>query len=446
MTTWWHNDIGAHPDFGGDFDAALRAITARAIILPAELDRYFPPVDAEYEARGMPNAECRPIPGVVGPHGAGRAGVAAVHRRGAARAAGFFPSPFIHRSHLFGITSSVTRVRRRQFTLWMADVLQAGVPPYRAVGRCARDTAGQQDWDEQFVEAIQTCRGLLFLMSADSVRLRSGCKNVGLGAQVQETRHPVALAPRCRCRSGWRSRQYLDCSDGITPGWRGYVSTSLGEQARQRDARAAVSSRRRRARAVPGAETAQRSADRAGDPAPASQSTERRVVQDSPAAHRCAAPHRHGSSASDTERPPRNPMAGVVRQSAAAHHAGVLPGSAPRDRADRDVPARRRSAAALRDRAGGVGKTAMVCRLLKALEPGGCSMARGELQVDGIVYLARSARTRSTSSNLSPISAGAPARRAAALLPRYRDRTAPDALMRAALEAFPDRPNGAAAG
>ena len=62
MATWWHNDIGAHPDFGGDFDAALRAITARAIILPAELDRYFPPVDAEYEARADANAECRPIP------------------------------------------------------------------------------------------------------------------------------------------------------------------------------------------------------------------------------------------------------------------------------------------------------------------------------------------------------------------------------------------------
>ena len=66
LTTWWHNDIGAHPDFGGDFDAALRAITPRAIILPAELDRYFPPIDCEYEARGMPNAECRPIPGVWG--------------------------------------------------------------------------------------------------------------------------------------------------------------------------------------------------------------------------------------------------------------------------------------------------------------------------------------------------------------------------------------------
>ena len=62
LATWWHNDIGDHESFAGSFEAALAAISARAIILPAELDRYFPPVDAEYEARHMPNAECRAIP------------------------------------------------------------------------------------------------------------------------------------------------------------------------------------------------------------------------------------------------------------------------------------------------------------------------------------------------------------------------------------------------
>jgi homoserine O-acetyltransferase/O-succinyltransferase len=62
MATWWHHDIGDQASFAGNFEAALDAISARAIILPAELDRYFPPVDAEYEARHMTNAECRAIP------------------------------------------------------------------------------------------------------------------------------------------------------------------------------------------------------------------------------------------------------------------------------------------------------------------------------------------------------------------------------------------------
>jgi homoserine O-acetyltransferase len=31
MWTWWHNDLGDHPRFGGDFDAALASIRARTI-------------------------------------------------------------------------------------------------------------------------------------------------------------------------------------------------------------------------------------------------------------------------------------------------------------------------------------------------------------------------------------------------------------------------------
>lgn len=66
LWTWWTNDLGDHPDFAGDFDAALGAIRARTIILNAETDRYFPPIDSEYEASRIPNAELRPIPTVWG--------------------------------------------------------------------------------------------------------------------------------------------------------------------------------------------------------------------------------------------------------------------------------------------------------------------------------------------------------------------------------------------
>jgi homoserine O-acetyltransferase/O-succinyltransferase len=62
MWTWWYNDLGDHERFGGDFEAALGAISARTIILNAETDRYFPPVDSDYEASRIPNGESRPIP------------------------------------------------------------------------------------------------------------------------------------------------------------------------------------------------------------------------------------------------------------------------------------------------------------------------------------------------------------------------------------------------
>ena len=69
MWTWIHNDLGDHPKFDGNddnFDRALKAISARTIILPSETDSYFPPVDSEYEATQIPEAECRPIPSIWG--------------------------------------------------------------------------------------------------------------------------------------------------------------------------------------------------------------------------------------------------------------------------------------------------------------------------------------------------------------------------------------------
>lgn len=71
--TWQHADVGATPGFDGDFERALGAITARALIMPCETDLYFPPEDNAYEARHIPGAEFRPIPSIWG-HVAGGGG------------------------------------------------------------------------------------------------------------------------------------------------------------------------------------------------------------------------------------------------------------------------------------------------------------------------------------------------------------------------------------
>jgi homoserine O-acetyltransferase len=63
-STWLHNYISAHSRFGGDFEKALASIKARAILVPSVTDTYFPPLDNEYEAKLMPNAELRSIPTV----------------------------------------------------------------------------------------------------------------------------------------------------------------------------------------------------------------------------------------------------------------------------------------------------------------------------------------------------------------------------------------------
>jgi homoserine O-acetyltransferase len=66
LKTWHDGDIGDCEPYAGDFDRALGAIKARTIIMPCEYDRYFPPVDSEYEASRIPGAKCRTIPSIWG--------------------------------------------------------------------------------------------------------------------------------------------------------------------------------------------------------------------------------------------------------------------------------------------------------------------------------------------------------------------------------------------
>ena len=66
LWTWQHADISANERYNGDFAAALRAITARAIVMPGETDLYFRVRDNELEVAQMPNAKLRPIPSIWG--------------------------------------------------------------------------------------------------------------------------------------------------------------------------------------------------------------------------------------------------------------------------------------------------------------------------------------------------------------------------------------------
>jgi homoserine O-acetyltransferase/O-succinyltransferase len=66
LWTWQNGDIGSTPGLDSNFEKALAAIKAKAIVMPAEMDLYFPPEDNENEVKFMPNAELRVIPSVYG--------------------------------------------------------------------------------------------------------------------------------------------------------------------------------------------------------------------------------------------------------------------------------------------------------------------------------------------------------------------------------------------
>ena len=60
LHTWQLGDISVNERYRGDFERALGAIRARAILVPCTTDLYFPPEDNAFEVEHMPNAALRP--------------------------------------------------------------------------------------------------------------------------------------------------------------------------------------------------------------------------------------------------------------------------------------------------------------------------------------------------------------------------------------------------
>jgi len=70
LRCWNAGDISGNPTFGGDLQAALRAITARVMLIPGATDLYFRVADNEAELPHLRQAVLRPIPSIWG-HRAG---------------------------------------------------------------------------------------------------------------------------------------------------------------------------------------------------------------------------------------------------------------------------------------------------------------------------------------------------------------------------------------
>ncbi|MCG7507726.1 alpha/beta fold hydrolase [Mesorhizobium retamae] len=73
LWTWQNGDISDNELYKGDFKKALKAIKAKAFVMPSRTDLYFPPEDSEFEVANMPNAEFVPYESVWG-HFAGGPG------------------------------------------------------------------------------------------------------------------------------------------------------------------------------------------------------------------------------------------------------------------------------------------------------------------------------------------------------------------------------------
>lgn len=336
---------------------------------------------------------------------------------------------------------SYSRIDGAEIARRLADQLVAG-PPSHAAWLDVRDIQPGTDWDEQIRDAIQGCRGLLFLMTSDSVRDGSGCKYEWVWAlKYKKPVIPVRIEGAAELPFRLSSREYIDFSGGFDQGLarlRSYLD-SVGSprwvlqelrdqltEAERELPRADPSQRPRVEEDI--RDLGERIADQqrlVADPTGATRRTEERIA-----------------AGMEQERHPERPAFAPAR----AKFVNPAPVIAPGYFQDRHVESDLIGDFLRADDErimtvvgrGGVGKTAMVCRLLKALEGGRLPDDLGELEVDGIVYLSPAGEHPLNFPNLfTDLCRMLPGEVSDRLLLRYRDpQQTPAALMRALLDSF----------
>ena len=70
IDTWLHCDVSNNSTYQGDYEQALKSITAKTLVMPATTDLYFTPEDCKAEADLIPNVKYLPILSIWG-HRAG---------------------------------------------------------------------------------------------------------------------------------------------------------------------------------------------------------------------------------------------------------------------------------------------------------------------------------------------------------------------------------------
>src|SRR5689334_12384175 len=108
---------------------------------------------------------------------------------------------------------SYSRVDGQPFALGLADALEAGPEGYRVWLDQRQMRHARLDWSDQLTEAIQTCDALLFVMTTDSVRIGSGCKDEWTWAlKYKKPVLPLRVDPEAELPFRLASRQFVDFS------------------------------------------------------------------------------------------------------------------------------------------------------------------------------------------------------------------------------------------
>jgi tetratricopeptide (TPR) repeat protein len=279
----------------------------------------------------------------------------------------------------------------QEFALKLCDKLKAG-PPSIPIWIDKRELKPVMDWDDQLVEAIRTCESVIFVMSRDSVRKGSICKDEWCRAlKYKKPVIPILFHKDAEAPFRLENRQHIDFSGDFDTGLAKlrihleWLSSQEGRLQVMRDRLA----------------DAERDLQYESDPVQAARikddieglekqikQQERIVTDPQGAAARVEESIRRGlerESKPEKEITPTkfiNHPPGAVPVYFQNRHVEIkLMGDFLKNEAERILVVTGRA---------GIGKTAMVCRLLKALESGHLPDDGGALNVEGIVYLGES--------------------------------------------------------
>jgi tetratricopeptide (TPR) repeat protein len=298
---------------------------------------------------------------------------------------------------------SYSSVDAQDFAIQLYDELKAG-PPSIPVWLDKRDLKTGKDWDEQIAEAIRTCESLIFVMTRDSVEDESECKHEWtLALRYKKPIVPIFRHSDIKIPYRLENRQYIDFTGDFGTGlaklhnhlrWLASpegISRTLNDRLKeaQRDLRRAPIEQQARIRDDI-AQLEKQIADQTRiieDPKGEAKRVEKRIA-----------------IGLERERQPEKPVGGVAR----TKFINPPPGMAPTYFQDRHVETKligdflKNDTQLLMTVVGraGMGKTAMVCRLLKSLENGQLPDEGGALGIDGIVYLSETGSRKVTVPNL----------------------------------------------
>ena len=335
----------------------------------------------------------------------------------------------------------------KDFAMRLTDRLIGGPPSY-AAWLDVRELRASSDWDRQVRDAIRESQALLFVMTADSVRDDSRCKDEWVWAlRHKKPIVPLKFVSKAELPFQLGARQYIDFTVGFDVG----LARLRDEIDRLRSPDGALQELRLRLA------DAEREMPRARD-----EGERMRIVQDMEVLQARIAEQERvvadptGATeaatiriAADLERQ-RNPKRLRPRTVRQTKIVNQLPVAVPTYFQDRNAEtellaeflrAKDTRMATVVGR-GGVGKTATVCRLLRGMEigrlPDGLDEASGELALHGVVYLRTpSAHPVSFANLFTDLCQLLPAKTAEPLLRRYRDpHETPGGLMFALLEVF----------